>query len=112
MLKKSLGLVLTFVALLIAGCSSSPPDDIVKSAAVRAYYPLVGEEVWKDIQKGDMSLTKFKITNDYVKTIKDEQVYFYEVSLEITDNSTHKVHGRGQTSFGITKRGNSWYFVK
>lgn len=112
MSKKVVGTILVLSLLVIAGCSSSPPEDIIKWAAVRAYYPLIGEEVWKDIQKGGMSLTKFNITNDYTRTIRDEQVYFYEVSLEITDNTANKVYGRGQTKFSVTKRGNSWYFAK
>lgn len=109
------GLLITTMVLsllILSGCSSSPPDDIIKFAAVRTLYTFVGEQIVKDIKKGAMSITEFKILNDYKKTINNEEVYIYEVEIKTKYNESNKLLGGGQTTFGLTKRGNSWYIVK
>jgi len=110
--KKIVGTILVLALLTIAGCSSNPPEGIIQSAAIKSMYVMVGDQIVKDIQEGGSSIHIFKILNDYTKTIRNEEVHIYEVDLQVKNNESNKLLGRGQTKFGLTKRGNSWYIVK
>ena len=112
MSKKVVGTILTLALLAIAGCSSNPPEGIIQSAAIKSLYVMVGDQIVEDIQKGGSSIHIFKILNDYTKTINNEEVHIYEVDLQVKNNESNKLLAHGQTKFGLTKRGNSWYIVK
>jgi uncharacterized protein YcfL len=110
--KKVIGTILVLALLAIAGCSSNPPEGVIQTSAIKSMYVMVGDEIVKDIQKGGCSIHIFKILNDYTKTVNNEEVHIYEVDLQVKDNGSNKLLGRGQATFGLTKRGNSWYIVK
>ena len=112
MSKKIVGTILVLALLAIAGCSSNPPEGIIQSAAIKSLYVMVGDQIVEDIQKGGSSIHIFKIFNDYTKTINNEDVHIYEVDLQVKNNESNKLLAHGQTKFGLTKRGNSWYIVK
>jgi len=112
MSKKVVGTILVLALLAIAGCSSNPPEGIIQSAAIKSLYVMVGDQIVEDIQNGGSSIHIFKILNDYTKTMNNEDVHIYEVDLQVKDNGSNKLLVRGQTTFGLTKRGNSWYIVK
>jgi len=110
--KKVIGTILVLALLAIAGCSSNPPEGVIQTAAIKSMYVMVGDEIVKDVQKGGSSIHIFKILNEYTKTVNNEEVHIYEVDLQVKDNGSNKLLVRGQTTFGLTKRGNSWYIVK
>ena len=112
MLKKVVRTILVLAFLAIAGCSSNPPEGVIQAAAIKSLYVMVGDQIVNDIQKGERSIHIFKILNDYTKTINNEDVHIYEVDLQVKNNISNNYLGRGQTKFGLTKRGNRWYIVK
>lgn len=99
----------TIFALMIViigstGCSSGPPEDIVKDAISKSY---------SEVQSGWYKITEYEITNSYTREMDDETVHFldYVVHFKQNEESAYELPSLDakEGTISLVKRGDKWY---
>lgn len=98
---------LLFVITLTMGCSmfsSGPDDETIKSSFYQS----------QELLTKDWEIIDYKITNRYKKEIDKETVYVYETEFRLKNRTTGQFlsEQNNRFTFGLIKRGNSWYIVQ
>ena len=107
-------LVFLIQVFLISGCTPSPPNDIIKEAAVWVIPYCMGgfsnpsrlADVYaQSYADGNLQIEEFKVKNKYEQTINGEKYTVYDFDIRyIMRATTGSVSG----SVAMIKRGNSW----
>lgn len=86
--------------------------DIVQEGMMRTLFPMVSAEMMAESFKKDgVSFENFRVVNNFPREINGEKVMVYE-TVAFMKSRDPKLSSDITATFGVTKRGNSWYFIR
>lgn len=89
-INKSRVLLMALAFLTVAGCSKTPPDDVLEWA------------IGRQIPTAAVKMSGYEITNHYTREIRGETIHYYDYSAKVNGSILN-------LKFALVSRGDKWY---